>query len=115
MTTIDRINTLVRESTETAFETAAFVQRQNAQLFQTWLNNVETSQSTMRDLTLRAIGQVQEAQRLWFEVAQENIRTGVENARDLTETQLKEASEQFDKASRQTKANGNRIVTPAAQ
>jgi hypothetical protein len=112
MTTIDRVNSLLRESTETAFDTAALVQRQNLQLLQTWANALETNQQTFRGLTLRAIGQIQEAQRLWVDLAQESIKTGVETATNAAETGIKEASEQFEKASRGGRANGSRVDVP---
>jgi hypothetical protein len=107
MTTIDRFNTVVRESTQTAFEAAAAVQRQNVQLFQTWIGTLEANQQIARELTLRTLGQVQEAQRLWADLVQETVRTSVENVTNLTETQLREAS-------RQAAANGSRIEVPTA-
>ena len=105
MSTIDRMNTLVQESTGTAFDTVTLVQEQYTQMFQTWLNVLEASRRPARELTLTAVKQAQAAQSLWFDLAQETFRTGVDNWVNLSETQLKEASENLDKVNRQVHVN----------
>ena len=92
MTTIDRINTLVRESTETALDSAALVQRQNAELVQSWLGASEAGQKAARDLTLQGLKQTQEAQSLWVELVQESVNVGVDNVSGFDQNGLKETA-----------------------
>jgi polyhydroxyalkanoate synthesis regulator phasin len=105
MTTVDRLNTLVRQQTETAFETAAFVQRQNAELFQNWLTIVEANQKAARDFALQTVQRAQEAQSLWVEIVQESFDTGIDNVTTFAQNGMKETSEQVEKVTRQAKAD----------
>lgn len=113
MNTFDRMNVLTRESAETALDTATFVQRQNAQLFESWLATVETSQKAARELTLKAIEQVQQAQALWFELLEETFDKGIDNVTLFTQNGLKETSETINKVSRQVKTETKPVETAA--
>jgi hypothetical protein len=107
MNVVDRISTLTEESTTLAFDTAAFVQQQNVQFAKAWLDATVAGQNAMKDLTLRAIRQTQQAQSLWLDVAQETVRTGVDTATAVGKTQLHETSEQLDKVNSRVKAAAN--------
>lgn len=102
-TTIDRLNTLTRESVETAFDAAHATQRQNAQLLESWLGVVETGQKTARDLTLKALQQAQQARSLWLELIQETFDTGVDTATAFAQNGLRETSETVNRTQRQAK------------
>ena len=83
MNVVDRISALTEESTTLAFDTAAFAQQQNVQLAKAWLDATVAGQKTMKDLTLRALKQTQQAQSLWLDLVEESVQTGIDTATTL--------------------------------
>jgi hypothetical protein len=77
-TTANRLNDLAIESTQTAFETATLLQRQNAALIQSWFSTVEAHQQSGRELLKKALKQAQEAQNLWLQYVQESFTSTTE-------------------------------------
>lgn len=106
MNVAEKISTLTEESTALAFDTAAFVQQQNVQVAKTWLDATVAGQQTIKDLTLRAIKQTQQAQSLWLDLVQDSVRTGVDTATAVGKTQLAETSEHLDKVNSRVKTAG---------
>jgi hypothetical protein len=102
MNTIDRINDLTVETTQTWFEAVNNLQRQNAQLFQTWLTNLESAQQTNREYATRFVKQAQQGQALWLQLYQETVRNGLDTFAQATRTQAQNVAETLTKASQQT-------------
>jgi len=100
-----RFNDLVVETAQTSLDGAYLVQRQNAQLVQSWYHAFETNQQASRDIVGKLFKQGQEVQNLWFRFVQESFRTSAENFARTAESQLREMSEQVATVSRQA-ANG---------
>lgn len=71
----DRLNNLIAESTQTAFDAAAQMQRQNATLLQSWMTVVEAGQEATRQYTLKTLEHAREAQNIWRELVQETLWT----------------------------------------
>lgn len=73
--TINRMNDLAVETTNTVVEGALLAQRQGVAVAQSVLNNLQQNQEANRTIATTMIKQAQEAQQLWAELAQESVRT----------------------------------------
>jgi hypothetical protein len=114
MNTIDRINDLTVETTQTWLDGVNHLQRQNAQLFQTWLSNVESAQQTNRELATRLVKQNQQVQALWLQLFQETVRNGLDTFAQATRTQAQNVAETLTKATQQTATAEKRTAAAAA-
>lgn len=92
----DRINKLTVESTQTMLDSVYLAQRQNAALAQSYFSALEANQKTSRDLMGKAMTQAQEAQELWFQLARESYRNGVDTFTSMASFGAKQAADSVE-------------------
>jgi hypothetical protein len=102
--TIDRLNALTVESTQTLLDGVYLAQKQNAELAQSWFKAFEANHQANRELVGRIVKQGQEIQNAWLAYTREAYQTFADRFVATAGTSLREASEQLDRAGRT--ANG---------
>jgi hypothetical protein len=112
-TTSNRLNDLAVESTQTMFETANFLQKQNAALIQSWFSTMEANEKNGRELLRKAMKQTQEAQTLWLDYVRESFRDTTETFTRVAGSQLRGFTERMENVTAEVK-NGKK-VEPAAK
>lgn len=101
-TVVDRMNDLAVESAQTFVDAAYLAQRQSAQLLQAWMNSLDNTQQSQREIAGRLVQQAQEAQNLLQQYVQQSFRTGVDTVTRATQTGFQQASETVTNAAQQT-------------
>jgi hypothetical protein len=114
MTTFDKLNALTNETSKTLWDGAALAQKQNVEFAQQWLNAIDISQRTSRDLAGQLLARTHQAQGLWFEFLQENYRASADAFTKLTRGTMNEASEQVRNFARQSNGAAKKTETAAA-
>ncbi|MBV9282307.1 MAG: hypothetical protein JOZ41_19675 [Chloroflexi bacterium] len=94
----DRMNELVVEAAQTLMDAAYLTQRQNAQLFQAWIDVLDANRKAQREVTVSLIRQGQEGQVLLQRLAQEWFRAGVESVAQTADAAFTRARESTDGA-----------------
>lgn len=112
MTTFDRMNDLTVESTNTLVDGLFQMQAQSVALAQSVLNTVVQNQQTNRDLTHTMIQQTQEAQKLWYQLAQESARAATDAFAQASRQQVDRATETMNNVAAQAASATRRA--PAA-
>ncbi|GAC1332843.1 MAG: hypothetical protein NVSMB22_25050 [Chloroflexota bacterium] len=102
MTTIDRINDLTIESTNTLLDAVLQAQSQSVTVAQSIVSTLEQNQKANRNLITSMFRQAQEAQKLWIQLAQESTRTTTETFTRLGREQVSRATETFSNAAAET-------------
>jgi hypothetical protein len=107
-TVVDRFNSLAVESTQTLVDAAYLAQRQSAQLLQAWLNTLDASQKSQREIATTLVKQAQEAQRLLQQYVRDSLQSNVETFTKTTQAQFKQAANNFNTVTEQVNAAGKR-------
>ena len=103
MNVIERMNALATESSLNTIDGIYAVQKQNLQLFQSYVETAQTAQQTYRDLATKLVKQGQEVQSLWFQYWQDTFRTNTDRFTAAAQSGLREVSEQVERTNNATK------------
>ncbi|GAC1634454.1 MAG: hypothetical protein NVS4B2_21180 [Chloroflexota bacterium] len=111
--TVDRITTFGTESTRTFLDTAFRMQQQNVQLVQTWLNLIEASRQSSREIATKFVKQAQTAGSTWQQFAQESVQAVQPAAVQTQAQQMQEAIETLTALDNQVIAHAKRAEAAA--
>ena len=83
---VNRMSNLAVESTQTLVDAAYLSQQQSAQLLQAWLNTLDATQKTQREIAAKLVKQAQEAQSLLQQFVRESLQSNVETFTKTTKS-----------------------------
>lgn len=96
--TLNRMNKLASDTTQTLVDAAYLAQRQTADLVQAWLNTLDQTQQQQREIATRLVQQAQEAQTLLGQFVQDSARAGTQAFTSAAQTGADTATESMNRA-----------------
>ncbi|MGI8825336.1 MAG: hypothetical protein ACR2JC_06800 [Chloroflexota bacterium] len=113
MTTIDRMNDLAIESTNSIIDTVVLAQKQGVTIAQSMLSVVEQNHEANHNLATTIARQTQEAQNLWMQLARESMRNATSVFAQVSEAQVNRVNETVNAVNNTSPASEKRAAAPA--